>query len=145
MTIQTVIGANELDASVVSQEVDTIDLRGFGKVSAKGQLWNHPNGESAFVEFSCQDNGKANILASKYLADMLAYGAVKLIETAENIGGTTLEIRHGGIWLVGILDNRVVVASAPTEDVLRQTLETYNSTKCLPVESHSYPPLAGLL
>ncbi len=98
---------------------ETVDLRGFGRVSASGRLWTDaPGRQAALVTFQSQNAELAKVLASKYVADMLAYGAVEKTTTPAGIGGTGLSVRHGGEWLVGVDGSRVLVASAPDKATL---------------------------
>ena len=124
---------------VREEQVGPLDLRGYGKVSAQGTLWKIIDGQFSVVRFKCQDAKSAEILASKYLADLLGYGAVKTIETPGGIGGTTLEVRHGGTWLVGVNGSEVSVVSAPNIGILETTCRGWNAKTWQAVKAQAYP------
>ncbi|MFZ2655942.1 MAG: hypothetical protein WAX69_13510 [Victivallales bacterium] len=126
-------------SETTTKEVGPLDLRGYGRVSAEGSLWREKEGDTARVSFHCQDAESAKILASKYLADMLAYGAVKVVETPKGLSGTALEVRHGGIWLIGVDGKDVAVASAPTRATLAKSVKSRGGDKWLPVQPQAYP------
>ncbi len=111
------------------------DMRGFGKVDGEGFSWNTPQGKITLVRLNCEDPDKAKITASKYLADMLAYGAVKKLDGP----GTLLEVRHGGIWRIGVDGASVFVASAPNREALSAAEKIWGADKWQKVSELAYP------
>ncbi|HEY3418828.1 MAG TPA: hypothetical protein VGM23_18290, partial [Armatimonadota bacterium] len=87
---------------VRTESMGPLDLRGFGRVSAQGWLWKTATGQITLVRFVGQDAEAARIIASKYREDLLAYGAVTSVDTPKGLGGTALEVRHSGVWLLGM-------------------------------------------
>jgi hypothetical protein len=131
-----------LDGSKIDKEqkIPALDLRGYGQVKAEGWQWIEKNRDKiSLVRFSCQDADSAKVLASKYVTDMLAYGAVKKIKTPEGLGGTALSVRHGGKWLVGIDGSNVLVASAQNSENLHTAGQTWGAANWNSVPENSYP------
>ncbi|MFZ2658602.1 MAG: hypothetical protein WAX69_26955 [Victivallales bacterium] len=124
---------------VQTKEAGPFDLRGYGQVSAKGSLWQGKEGELSLVRFHCQNAESAKILASKYLEDMLAYGAVKVVETPSGLGGTMLEVRHGGVWLLGLNGEEMTVASAPSAAALAEIAKSLGADLWQSIPEHAYP------
>ncbi len=118
----------------------TVHLRGFGRVSAAARLWTDARErQAALVAFQTQDASLAKVLASKYVADMLAYGAVVRTDAPAGAGGTGLSVRHGGEWLVGVDDDRVLVASAPDKEALGAAAAGWGAAKWQSAPANSHP------
>lgn len=100
------------------QAAGPFDLRGFGKISADGKLWKTPRGEVGLVRFRAADEAKASILASKYVADLTAYGAVTPAQLPEGFGGAAYTVRHSGLWVIGRDGADVYVLSGPDSQLL---------------------------
>ncbi len=116
-----------------------LELRGYGRVSAEGRLWNCTGGKLSLVRFHCQDAASAECLASKYRTDLLAYGAVKAVDTPQGLGGSALEVRHSGSWLLGVDGSDAVVASAPTWGAPLAAGKSLRADRWLPVKERAYP------
>ncbi len=113
---------------------ETARLRGFGKIELTAHLDRSDGHELGRVVFRCESPEKAKITGSKYLADLLAYGAVREVAMPE-FGGTVLEIRHGGCWLLGLSGSEFQLYSAPSAAQLR----TMRPPRLEPVPRGAYP------
>lgn len=114
-------------------------LRGFGRVGAEGWLWRDGKANFGLVRFRCQDSTHAGIVASKYLEDLLAYGAVKQLPDAVGVKGTLLQVRHGGVWLLGVDGSDVYIGTAPTLKKLRPALSGWGNAAWRKVQRLAYP------
>ena len=97
----------------------TGELRGFGRIAFSAESRKQGADEVSSAIFRCESPEKAKITGSKYLADLLAYGAVKELPADPALGGTLLEVRHGGCWLLGLNGNEFRVDHAPTLAALK--------------------------
>ncbi|MFA6291181.1 MAG: hypothetical protein WC637_05330, partial [Victivallales bacterium] len=122
-----------------SKKTEPAQMRGFGQVAAKGWLWQDGKERFSLVSFTCQDTDTARILGSKYLEDLLAYGAVSLVRASPEIKGTMLQVRHGGVWLLGLNKNEVYVATAATAEKLRTCLAGWQNAVWQDVPRLAYP------
>lgn len=120
------------------QQRDPVAMRGFGRVSAEAQLWQTAAGQVARVDFGCQTPETARIVGSKYLADLLAYGAVAAAPALPETGGTALSVRHGGEWLLALEGSRVIVLSAPSRAALAAAAGPEGKA-WQPVPAQAYP------
>ncbi len=118
---------------------NTGELRGFGQVQAQGWLWQTPAGEVSLVRLTGQDEAHAQIVAAKYLADLLGYGAVQPAPTPAKLGGTAVMVRHGGVWLLGLTGATVQVAAAPTEAALASAARAWGAAEWKVVPAGAYP------
>jgi hypothetical protein len=119
--------------------VPAAEMRGFGRVAADGSLWRTAAGESGLVRFTCQDPAHAVIVAAKYHQDLLAYGAVATAEPLPGLGGSTLTVRHGGVWLIGIQGSEVLVASADSREALAVAAARWGAATWQAVTPRAYP------
>ncbi len=110
---------------------ETGTLRGFGKIAFE----TRQEQQLSTSVFRCESPEKAKITGSKYLADQLAYGAVKQLETPAGLTGTLLEVRHGGVWLLGLSGKEFRVYQAPNAAVLQAA----KLPKLETIPSGSYP------
>ncbi len=122
----TVAGAAEFEA-----EVPTLELRGYGRVSFRGE---ENDGVSLGV-FQCESPERAKIVGSKYLADLQNYGAVEKVAGAPS----TLRVRHGGLWKLGLAGDRVMVLVAPDAAALEAAAKRYGAEAWSPVPEQAYP------
>ena len=98
-------------------------LRGFGALNAKGYLWEQaPGGERAAVEIRCDDAKQANLTASKYVADLLAYGAAKRVQLPRP-NAVGVDVQNGGRWAIGVQGASVIIAQAANPDGLGDFLK----------------------
>ncbi len=116
-------------AAPLNVEVPPIALRGYGTVSYQGK----GDGKVSLGVFRCESPEKAKIVASKYFADLQNYGAVKKIAPA------TLEIRHGGLWFVGLDGANVMVLTAPDAAALEAGKVKHSAAKWVPATENAYP------
>lgn len=124
---------------IKSQTTAPTPLRGFNRVGAQGWLWRDGNSSYSLVRFLCQDADSAKIVGSKYLEDLLAYGAVKQLPATEGVKGTLLQVRHGGVWLLGIDGAQVYVGTAPTLKKLRVALPGWGNSTWQKIPRLAYP------
>jgi hypothetical protein len=118
-----------------TEKTGTFAMRGFGKVEAEGFSWKTPQGLASIVRLNCENPEKAKITASKYLADMLAFGAVKKIDGQE----TLLEVRYGGVWRIGFDGASVFVAAAPNRAALAAAVKNWGADNWQKVPELAYP------
>lgn len=123
----------DFDAKVPPTRTESFEtsgiLRGFGALSAKGYLWNQPSGgERSVVEIQCESPEKANITASKYIADMLGYGATKRVELPEK-NAVGIDVQGGGQWAVGLQGSSVIIAQASNAEELTSFLKTLKADR----------------
>jgi len=111
------------------------NLRGYGKISVEGRVWKTPSGEVALTQFTAESPEKARIAGSKYLADLLNYGAVKKSSRKD----VTLEIRHGGLWKLGLDGRHLMVLSAPDEASFRKAAALWKASRWTAVPENAYP------
>ncbi len=116
-----------------------VDLRGYGRVGMEGSLWQTAAGQVALVTFTCQDERTAGIVASKYLADLLGYGATATAEPLPGIGGTIVQVRHAGYWLLAVDGAAARILSAPDRESLRQAAEVLRGNAWQPVAAGAHP------
>jgi len=132
-------GAPRLGQPTTEKAVPATELRGFGKVAAKGRLWASPAGEIALVEFTSEDAAKAAVLASKYVADLQAYGAVTPGTLPPGFAGAAFEVRHGGQWIVGQKEATVYVLSGPDAASLAPLAGELNASGWAAPKENAYP------
>jgi hypothetical protein len=127
-------------ALVQMRDVPAVSLRGFGRVATRGWVWRDPAGKKLTqVVFRCQTPEHAAITASKYLEDLLAYGAVSLAEAPEGVSATALTVRHGGIWLLALDGKRVRIVTGPDSAFVKAGLKAWDSADWKPATRHAYP------
>jgi hypothetical protein len=115
------------------------EMRGFGRVSSDGRLWKTGIGQVSLVRLVCENADHARVLASKYREDLLAYGAAKLTDTPSGIGGTAIEVRFGGIWLIGVEGEVVSVVRAPDAKSLATSAAAFGGAKWEEAPERIYP------
>ncbi len=120
---------------MLSNHVGPYNLRGYGKVEVDSRAWQTPDGPVSFACFTAESPEKARIVGSKYLADLLNYGAV----AKSQLPGVTLEVRHGGFWKLGLQDKQVMVIVAPSAAALQQAAKNWKADSWQPVPEQSYP------
>jgi len=113
------------------------ELRGLGTVEAQGALW--PNGV-ALVRFKAQNDTKAEIVASKYVADFQAYGAIQALPSSPVGGGMAFEVKDAGVWIVGRQGSEVFVLSGPQADVLQPFAKALKTAEWQSPKERVYPP-----
>ena len=128
-----------LGKPVREQAVGPIDLRGYGKISAEGKLWAAAGGDVALVRFQAEDEAKAGILASKYVTDLAAYGAVTPVPAPEGFGGSAFTVRHGGLWIIGQAGTEVLVLSGPDGKALEAQAKGLGANLWKAPEEKAYP------
>jgi len=103
-------------------------LRGFGALSATGYLWKESGKDRAVVEILCEDPQRANITASKYIADMLAYGATKRVPLPHQ-NAVGIDVLDGGHWAIGIDGSSVIIAQAWNKEDFTSLLDSLHADR----------------
>ena len=120
---------------MTSNHAGPYTLRGYGKVEVDSRAWQTAEGPVSLACFTAESPEKARIVGSKYLADLLNYGAV----SKSHLPGVTLEVRHGGFWKLGLQGKRVMVAVAPTAEALQKAEKAWKADSWKPVSEQAYP------
>ncbi|TVS20888.1 MAG: hypothetical protein EA424_01690, partial [Planctomycetaceae bacterium] len=120
-------------------EAGPFAMRGFGTVSATAQSREVAGGRVSRVVFQTEDAAKARIVASKYLADLLAYGAVSRGQPLPGLQATVIEVRHGGAWLLGLDNTQVRVLNAPNREMLTTLARSQGAANWQAVPEQAYP------
>jgi hypothetical protein len=122
------------------RDVPAMSLRGFGRVATQGWVWKSPAGKKLTqVIFSCQTPEHAAVTASKYLEDLLAYGAVTLAEAPQGVAATVVNVRHGGTWLLALDGNCVRIVTGPDLAFVQAGLKAWDTSAWTPVKRRAYP------
>jgi hypothetical protein len=120
--------------------IPQMSLRGFGRIETQGWVWRDSAGKKLTqVVFRCQTSKHAAITASKYLEDLLAYGAVSLAGATKDVAATLLTVRHGGTWLLAQDGNCVRVVSGPDLAFVKAALNAWDTRAWTPVTRNAYP------
>ena len=130
--------AESLAAPTREKAAVTHDLRGYGKVSARGSLWQGAKGDVSLVTFEAEDADKATILANKYATDLAAYGAVSQVKDFA-LGGGAFAVRYGGLWIVGQKGREVFVLSGPDAEALGPYAKTLGASEWKAPVLSAYP------
>lgn len=124
---------------IQSDQVPPRTLRGFGTVSGAGANWQVSSDAVSAVTFTCESDAKADILASKYVADIQNYGAVTPV-SLNGVKGMAFEVRYGGTWLIVVDGKQVHVLSASKADVVISTAKSLANSKWQTPKAQAYPP-----
>jgi len=130
------LGVKETTAQA---ESPSLDLRGFGRVSAAGATWKTEGAPQSLVIFETQGEPQARILASKYLSDLLSYSIATLKNPEAKQGGAILNIPQAGQWLIGRNDKHVFVLSAADEKTLNATAKSLQAESWVTPVPADYP------
>lgn len=123
---------------IKADQVQPLDMRGYGTVSGAGANWQLGSDVISLVTFTCQNNDKAAILGSKYIADITNYGAVKPVKL-DGLTGAAFEVRYGGTWLVAVDGKHVHVLSARTADAVRKAYKALDTANWQKPRLLAYP------
>lgn len=115
------------------------DLRGYGKISASGAQWKTSGQPVALVVLETENPEKAGVVASKFASDLAAYGAVSPLATAPLEGGKSFEVRHGGLWTVGIQGRNVFILSGENATALAPFAKKLNVSAWAAPIADGYP------
>jgi len=102
------------------------NLRGYGKVEMDSRAWQTADGPVSIACFTAESPGKARIVGSKRLDNLLNYGAV----VKSQLPGVTLEGRHGGFWKLDLHGLRMRVVVASTAAALQKAAKTWKAGSC---------------
>jgi len=92
---------------MASNYAGPFNLRGFGKVGVDSRAWQTADEPVSIACFTAESPGKARILGSKYLADLLNCGAV----VKSQLPGVTLKVLHGAFWKLCLQNMRLYLSS----------------------------------
>jgi hypothetical protein len=114
------------------------EMRGFGKVDVSSEFFGEASSRSSSVDFKAEDPHHATLIGSKYIADLLGFGDVKL-RTDTGLPGTVLELPGTGLWLIGQEEARCHVLFAHSQDKLADLAKQLNASTWKPIPEHAYP------
>ncbi len=111
--------------------------RGFGYVEVSMRILGREN-DSSWTTFAAEDTVRAKICASKRLADLLAFGDLKIV-AGSKLPGTMLELEGAGCWLLGLDGSKFHELYALSKDALTRLVKDCKAASWQAVPEKAYP------
>ncbi|MHB9024663.1 MAG: hypothetical protein ACYC7E_10895 [Armatimonadota bacterium] len=117
---------------------EAVVLRGFGAVAVSAQYAGEGNARTSWITFTTEDAQHAAIIGSKYRADLLGFGDLKLL-TNSSFPGTVIALDSTGLWLIGLDGEKCHVLFARSVKELTALAKRANAAAWKPTSERAYP------
>jgi len=116
----------------------TAHLRGLGDLRAEQHAGPAERDGGSWITVTASDAQRAGWCASKFLADALSIGPVRVVEDSV-LHGTVLALDQGGWWLLGVDSQRFQVLFARTREALVARAAELHLSEWQPITAHTHP------